>query len=604
MATPGFDDTKWTAPAYIKPGIGPLNQSMIGNVKTLTITPKVIGEGNVAEVYGYERDNASARFFLSDLECKKLPAQGIWKRYDLGRVRLFRPKFVMDLPEGAIVEFAYSEYLTHGRVQPWITLSASDSYNFDHIVAKGGAQEFFPLTPKGGRFVEIHVFAPLDKIKFIEEKFIERSYYGEQEGSFKSNDELINTIWQTGVETLKACAEDAIIDNPTRERGQWLGDGGIVGMQIANVAFSDLRVCKRGLTQSAQCAREDGLVSGLFPGGGAHLSTYAAHWVLACMNYWRFTGDKRILKELFPAAEKNMAAFQKQMSDLGIKNELGWGFVDWGYISNEGLCDIAVNLHYYLALQEMIKWSNALDKKDRALEYTLLSQKMSGILNKWFQNYATADGYQWDKIGYHRAVLAMLAGFIPKEKQKSTIEFIKKHILNCFPNNPSAPRLSDPNANNPQLITPYFANYAFTVLIENGEMDFVMDQYRKCWGWALEDGRTTWLEVFDTRWSHSHHWSGCPTWQLTRYALGLKPAFDKGQNAFDFTFYPGSLQNAEGKIPLNATSQVSVNWKRNAKIVEYEINTPEPIWVNVPANLNSSQKGKIKVDKYLKLVIK
>ena len=62
----------------------------------------------------------------------------------------------------------------------------------------------------------------------------------------------LNTIWNTGIETYKACSEDALIDNPTRERGQWLGDVGIVGMEIGAVGFSDIGIVRRGLVQSAQ----------------------------------------------------------------------------------------------------------------------------------------------------------------------------------------------------------------------------------------------------------------------------------------------------------------------------------------------------------------
>ena len=520
-----YDDGAWKAPVAVERALGKFAESKIGNVKALEITPKMMAQGNLAEVYGYERDNPSARFFLRDLVCDKLPPQGVWKRYDLGRVRLSRPKFVLDLPAGAVVEFAYSEFLNHGRVTPWITLSTSDSYNLDHFVARGGTQEFFPLHPKGGRFVEIHILAPTGKITFVEEKFIERAYYDLPEGDFRCNDELLNKIWMTGIETYRACSEDALIDNPTRERGQWIGDMGVGGMRIGASGYSDIRICRRGLVQSAQCARGDGMVAGLCPGGEGYLSSFSAQWVPACVNYYRLTGDRSLLEELFPAAEQNIAAFQHYLTKDGISYDAGWAFIDWGYVPNPEPSDMGLNLHYYMALQNMVKWSEMINRKDRIAEYAKLEAKIFTIIQKWFEKNSENGRYQWDKIGYHRIVLGMLAGFIPPDQQKDAVAFVKKHILNCFPNNPDAPRLSDPGANNPQLITPYFSHFAFQVLIEQGEMDFVLNQYRKCWGWALEDDRTTWLEVFDTRWSGCHQWAGSPTWQLSAYALGLHPAF-------------------------------------------------------------------------------
>ena len=579
--TVAYNDAPWAEPVPQKIALGepqPLCTAEVRQIKhALTATEK----GPLAEVYGYEKDNPSARFFLRDLLCDKLPPQGEWRRYDLGRVRLGRPRFVLDLPAGAVVEFAYAESLSHGRVSPWITLSASDSCNLDHFVARGGEQEFFPLAPKGGRFLELHVLAPPDQIRFVQEDYLERCYYDAPEGAFNSGDPLLDRIWMTGVETHRACAEDALIDNPTRERGQWAGDVVAVGMEIAAAGYTDLRLCRRGLVQCAQCARKDGLISGLCPGGGAYLTTYAAQWVTACIHYWELTGDKTLLGELFPAAERSFEAFRNALDKNGLKDELGWGFVDWGYVPNEGKSDMAVNLHYYAALRDMIRWCEALGKTDRMEEYARQADGMKTLLQAWFSAQREDGAPRWDKIGYHRAVLGLRLGFFTADEEKECAAFVKRHMLDCFPNDPTAPRLSDPQASQPRLITPYFAHYAMPALIARGEMDFVLDQYRKCWGWMLEDDRTTWIEVFDTRWSHCHQWAGCPTWQLTRYALGLTPRFDLGPNHFEWTLQPGTMAHAAGRVPIPGQAGgacIPVDWSTDRDgAVQYTLEPPAPI---------------------------
>lgn len=62
-----------------------------------------------------------------------------------------------------------------------------------------------------------------------------------------------------------------------------------------------------------------------------------------------------------------------------------------------------------------------------------------------------------------------------------------------------------------------------------------------------EDG--TWLEVFDPRWSHCHEWSGCPTWQLSVYVLGLRRRFDIETNCFAYSAADTGIRDAEGAIP-------------------------------------------------------
>jgi hypothetical protein len=575
---PGFDDSRWAAPAQARLPIAPPVPLSSADTRRTFLPVRAIAGGNLVEMFGYERDNPAARFFLRDLAPDALPPQGVWRRYDLGRVRLSRPVFELELPAGAVVEFSYCEALQHGRVCPWISLSTSDSCNLDHFVARGGLQEFSTHGPRGGRFVEVHVIAPPDQVRFVGEQFVDRGYYGASEGAFACDDALLNRIWETGVETHRACAEDALTDTPTRERGQWAGDIVMVGMEIAGVAFGDLRLCRRGLHQCAQSARADGLVAGMCPGQDIYLSTYAAQWVSACVHYWELTGDRGILQELFGAAERNLASFAAHCGPEGLGDGIGWPFVDWGYIKNPGPSDMAVNLHYLAALRDMVRWCDTVGRADRAAHYADLGRAMEGVIRAYYDAERGGGEGFWERIGYHRAILGLKLGFFTGDDVPACVAQVKAHILRCFPNDPTAPRLSDPAANNSRLITPYFAHFAMPELIDRGEMDFVLDQYRKCWGWALEGGRTTWIEVFDTRWTHCHQWAGCPTWQLSRYALGLRPAFELGERHYRFVLNPGSLRRASGRVPVpGRTDAVSVSWERTASGVRYKVDTPVPI---------------------------
>lgn len=581
-----FDDSQWSTPVGATPELGPLQPLTIANPRALTHTPQLIASGELVETFGYERDDVPARFFLRDLAPAELPPQGIWRRYDLGRVRLMRPRFVINAPAGAVVEFAYAEALVHGRVSPWINLSAGDSCNLDHYIARGGPQEFFPLTPRGGRFLEVHVLAPVGTVEFIREEIVERAYYGAAAGALQTGDALLDRIWSVGVETHRACAEDAITDNPTRERGQWAGDVVTVGMDIAAAAFGDLRLCRRSLVQCAQCARDDGMVAGLCPGGAAFLTTYAAQWINACVHYWELTGDRDLLVEMLPCAERNLAAFAAKWTPDGLHDDLGWGFVDWGYVRNPGASDMGVNLHYFAALQAMVRWCDELGRDALATNYRSVAQVVHAVIARYYAAEFAQGGDTWTRIGYHRAALGLRLEFFDAAQSSAGRAFLREHILACFPNRHDAPRLSDPAANNPQLITPYFGHYALPELIQHGGMDFVLDQYRTCWGWSLGGGRTTWVEVFDTRWSHCHQWAGCPTWQLSRWLLGLQPRFDRGAMHFDFELHTGSLPQASGAVPIAGRADaISVSWTKSGGQLHYTLQTPIPLTLYLPEKL-------------------
>lgn len=212
--------------------------------------------------------------------------------------------------------------------------------------------------------------------------------------------------------------------------------------------------------------------------------------------------------------------------------------------------------------------------------YESLETRMKDFIRNWIGTRLAAGG--WESLGYHCSTLAILLGLVEQEDEKTGLAYLAQHMQSCFPNNPSAPRNDDPEAFNRQLITPYFAHYVLPLFIERGEMDFVLQQYRTCWGWMLEGGRTTWIEVFDERWSHAHQWSGCPTWQLSRYGLGLHPRMDLGPATFDVGLRPGSLPAASGRIPHPAGGWIDISWNRHAGGFDYTLSCDNPIQLNMP----------------------
>jgi hypothetical protein len=229
----------------------------------------------------------------------------------------------------------------------------------------------------------------------------------------------------------------------------------------------------------------------------------------------------------------------------------------------------------------MSEWCRRLGKpSDR---YQKLAETIQRAMWWIIGPHLAPGGSGWGAMGYHIAALALRAKALDDNFHLDAVEFIKQHWRDCFPNNPNAPRLSDPSVASTQLITPYFAHYAFPQLIEREQMDFVLDQYRSCWGWMLKTGATTCLEVFDPRWSHCHQWSACPTWQLSRYVLGLRSRFDRADCEFDLHIEPGSLERASGKIPF-AGAVIEIQWRRTDGKIQYELSTPRVIRLRMPDN--------------------
>lgn len=573
-----FDDSAWEEPIR---GVSDLPEPQAAKLSSplrFPVDPTLLAEGPLATSFGYADDDPTYTFYSRDRVCEVLPATGTWRRYDLERVRLGSPQITLDLPEGTVVEIGFSEFLTEGRVSPWINFSLGQSCNWDRFVARGGLQTFEPFTPKGGRFVEIHVLCPEDSVLWKSVAYTERGYHAVTEASLSLGDDLLERIWTTGVETLRGCAEDALIDNPTRERGQWVGDVVSVGMGITSVAYHDLSLCRRALQHSAECAREDGLIAGMSPGGCVYLPTYSLQWTTASVEYYRHSRDLDYLRAFWAAAKKNFAAVMVFDTPKGLGDVAGWNFVDWGYLPTPGGVDLACNLHYLEALRSMVAWGGFIGE-DTSF-FAAKAKESEHLLKAWLVELEAAGGV--DAIGYHCLTLGLRLELFVGDR-KAAIELVKQHWAGSFPSNFCAKRLDDPFNSNQRLSTPYFAHYLFPVLLDAGEWEFVLEQIKVCWGWMLKDGRTTWIEVFDTRWSHCHQWAGCPTWILSRYVLGLFTRSDRALGSFDLRLETFGLPRASGRMPVPGGGWVDVSWARSGEGIRYTVSASRAIEVRLPA---------------------
>ncbi|MFC5406247.1 family 78 glycoside hydrolase catalytic domain [Cohnella soli] len=589
-----FDGEGWADAHEIASPLGnaAYRPKTVGDCLRLPVAASEIARGTYADRFGYVNDDPPVRFISRALQ-PQLPADGVWVRYDLGKIGLYRPRIAIDAPPGTVVESGYAESLTDGRVFPVIPLSASTSCHVDRWISKGGPQQMQTFAPRGFRFLEVHIAAAPSAVVSLQAEGVLRTRYGESAGTFQCSDSLLNDIWRMGVETLRACSEDALVDTPTRERGQWIGDAAVIGMELLGVSFGDLELIRRGLQQASYRRRKDGLAAGLCPGQEAYLTTYALYWIDGCFRYSRLTGDGSLLDECYETAERTIDYFFANLKLRGTLPTSGtWDFIDWGHSVAPGDINVSLNLTLLRTLEQMAAWEQASGQPEKAEKRRAQYDTIRRIVA---EHYITQDGLlaksvpvegasstEARKAGYHATVLGLLYGLFDDETKPRAVAFIKNHMMDCFPNNPEANRLAHPLANHDRLITPSFSHFSLQALWEAGEADFVLEQYRTCWGWMREQGVTTLLEVFDTRWSHCHAWSGSPTWQLSRYALGLIPEPGEDLYRYRLRFQPGTLDSAYGSVPLLAEKgMVHIEWKRTSSGEwEYALRTDRPIRVS------------------------
>ena len=593
-----FDDSGWAEPVVVEHQLGPLKVLEAPSLARVPIKLEPVVRGRIyAHDIEFKHEDPGWAFYARRFEDPD--SNGFYLRFDLGRVALGKLQLKAVLPKGTEVAMACCDFLLNGRVTPWIVTTENKvgTSNLNFLRARGdGEPEYLaPVLPRGGRHWEVHIQAPMEDVEILECAYLERTSAPHCRGAFACDDSQMEKIWRVGVNTLRACSEDAILDCPTRERGQWGGDGLTVGMEVAHAAGHDMRLLARGLRQAASCARADGLVAGLYPGAIQYLPTYSLYWASACWRYLEITGDESVLRDLLEPARRNFDPFRRAARPDGLADVPpdSWPFVDWGYAPPAGEPNIPMNVALEGALGAVAKWEARLGHDAQATALAEEREALRDSLRRWKDGHLAGG---WEKIGYHAGVFLLRGGLLQDEEVDSALDFLKAHILSCYPNDRKAPRLGSPCTVGARFLTPFFSHFALPPLVEAGEMDFVLGQFRSCWGWALTQSDGTWVEVFDPNWSHCHQWSGAPTWMLTRYLLGLRARQDLGRHHFDLAVADCAVPGASGVLPFAYEEGViRVNWTREGDFLDYRVESPLPVVLHLPAGLDGTPGEAIEV---------
>lgn len=570
------DTSGWTAPVRRTPRLGPIVAVRAPVPLRELRLEEPLAAGRYRErralmsFPGYELDNPTIQFATTDLDPPADErADGRWRRWDLGRVRSGTLRLRLDGRAGTEVLIGSAERLFADRLIPFV--APGRSCFVTRFVLRDGVQEVEPLCVNGAEFVEVRIGDDGDT-RLLEATFVERDGLGEPVGSFTCGDEELERIWATGIETIRAAAGDALIDC-IRERAQWTGDALTVGLEVTAVGWNDLSLLRQAMLQSAECADHEGLVGGCTPGDVIYLSTFAAYWTSAGVRYAELSGDLDLLRELLPAARANVAALRRRTAPDGTLQDAPWPFVDWGHTVIDGAPDPAVLAIYLAAANDLRRWEGLLGEHD-ATGAQAWADDLTGLVSELLPKGGGLA--PWTAFGYHATIWALRCGLVGRSDRAAAVASLKAHLLRCFPNDPEAPRLRDPSFRDARVITPFYGHFALAALLEAGEVDFVIEQWKSCWGWMIDRGARTWWEVFDEGWSHGHFWSSSPTWQMTRHLLGIRTRWDRGAGEVDLDLNPGSLSRASGTIALPG-GRVAVAWQRRGDTIVWRATPTIPL---------------------------
>lgn len=175
------------------------------------------------------------------------------------------------------------------------------------------------LVPRGVELQDIHALErhyPLDKSLCTVE----------------SSDPTLEPVFEICKRGVELGTQDAYLDCPSREKGQYLGDSVVISASQVWLSGS-LEMLDKCINQFAQTAElvDDGLMADAPGSFMQEIADYSLMWAMMPLARYRMTGDLDSLRAAYPIAKGVLDHFSGYAREDGLLEQVAdkWNLVDW-----------------------------------------------------------------------------------------------------------------------------------------------------------------------------------------------------------------------------------------------------------------------------------
>lgn len=598
------------------PPWGELRPRQIPLLREERVAPRaVVGVYNGAEV-GRETPAANMPAIMADTELTTLRAGDVKNAQALlceeGQTFVRTPRgdksvtIVLDFGQevfgnveigvagaGGRIDIGYGELLQEGRVKP----NRHDTRYTDRIYLRRGRLAWQSFEPRAFRYAQIEFRRCPRPLTLDYFRVNQTTYPVRRSANFECSDKLLNKIWEAGVYTTQLCMEDTFIDCPWRERGQWWGDARILS-RTAYYVFGDTALLAQGLRQLASAQTADGAIHGVYPPGDVAVAPdFALLWVFSILDYYAFSDDAELVRELYPAVRRLLEWFAGFAGDSGMLAEVpGRLLIDRADLERRGEVT-SLNCFYYQALRIAAVLASIVGADEDAEKYRNIANRLRVAVNKLMYVprrglYAECriDGKLVEKFSRQTNILAALFDIADQYQKAGILRLLTNGSL-------------------PELGTPYFASYFLEALYSAERHTEALDYIRRKWGRMVESagedrGPATLWEDFDadTQGALCHGSAVCPSRDLIAEFVGIKPV--AGVYRFAVTPHPADLKWAQATVET-LTGVLAVDWRVSRVRLDIVVEVPQGLKVDVyppgPIDSTITVDGKSWVSRFVTL---
>ncbi|MBE7066436.1 MAG: hypothetical protein E7385_02675 [Ruminococcaceae bacterium] len=489
---------------------------------------------------------------------------GVYLIIDLGKETAGLFDILIQADRGTVVNIGYGQHLADLRVR---TSVGGRCFTGKYICSGRGIEHFTHFNKRFGcRYIELMIESGEFDLYYA--GVLPTVYPVTNVGRFVCSDTLHNKIHDISIDTLRLCMHEHYEDTPWREQALYSMDS---RNQIlcGYYTFGEYDMPRESLRLLAMGQNADGLLELCAPAKvSVTIPSFSLQWILELYEYVLYSGDLDFAYEMWPCAEKIIAAFWRNSRGRELvgswsHNSRYWNFYEWApgldgnYMNdvrdknNKENFDAPLSCFYMIALLRMIKlakWlvsytSDDIDFMEKSSWFEMLASGVYDSFDAAFWDsskgvYATyiVNGERTDHYCQLANALALYAGLVPEEKI-STVSNALAYDKSLIP------------------VTLSASVFKYEALLMQGERfaQYVIDEIADKWGNMLYQGATSFWETekgswdFDNAGSLCHGWSAVPLIVYYKYILGVTPA-ERGFGDYKFKPLRTSLITAEGNI--------------------------------------------------------
>ncbi|WP_342431259.1 discoidin domain-containing protein [Neobacillus sp. FSL H8-0543] len=417
-------------------------------------------------------------------------------------------------------------------------------------VTKEGIQEYESFGWFNGQEVSFHI---PEGVEILSLQFRETGYKTEFAGSFSSNDEFYNKLWEKSLRTLYITMRDNYMDTPDRERAQWWGDA-VNEMEMAFYSLDpkSYLLGEKGISNVVEWRSPEGAYPTISPYGlnFFELPAQAMAGVTSFWTHYEYTGNKELMEYVYPSVKQYLGLYEFDGEGVVIHRPGTWDWSDWGSNIDQRLI---TNAWYYISLQSAVNLAKLTGNEEDVPGYELKMAMIQRNFDRvfWNGNEYRSPNYT-GKTDDRGNALAVIAGLVDQSQYAKVKNVLGKQFH----------------------ASPYMEKYVLEALFEMGyEQDALTRMKSRYTNMVREPYSTLW-EFWDTgSGTKNHAWSGGPLTLLSKYVAGVSP-IEPGYEKYQIIPQLGNLNDVNAVVPtLKGDIGVGIKKTADTEIV-MTVNSP------------------------------